>query len=67
MENYIEAQQINLNAAGYKGANGKVLTVDNIYGKNTQYAEAARDKDAATGGGPHSHKFTSGGTTAVAG
>lgn len=50
MENYIEAQQVNLNAAGYKGANGKTLTVDNIYGKNTQYAEAARDKDAASAG-----------------
>ena len=50
MENYIEAQQKNLNAAGYKGANGKALTVDNIYGKNTQFAEAARDLDAATGG-----------------
>ncbi len=50
MEKYIKAQQTNLNAAGYKGANGKVLTVDGIYGANTQFAEAARDLDAATGG-----------------
>lgn len=50
MEKYITGQQENLNAAGYKGANGKVLTVDGIYGANTQFAEAARDKDAASAG-----------------
>ncbi len=50
MEKYIKAQQVNLNKAGYKGANGKVLTVDGLYGANTQFAEAARDMDAATGG-----------------
>ncbi len=66
MEKYIEAQQVNLNAAGYKGANGKVLTVDGIYGANTQFAEAARDKDAADGGGgAHAHKFS--GTTSQGG
>ncbi len=66
MEKYIEAQQVNLNAAGYKGANGKVLTVDGIYGANTQFAEAARDLDASqSGGGSHAH--TLGGKTGVAG
>ncbi len=49
MDNYIEQQQLNLNAAGFKGANGKVLTVDNIYGPNTAFDEASRDAaEAAT-------------------
>jgi peptidoglycan hydrolase-like protein with peptidoglycan-binding domain len=66
MEAYIEAQQVNLNAAGYKGANGKPLTVDGIYGKNTQFAEAARDLDASQGGGLTDHAHTQGNTGGVA-
>ena len=67
MEKYIEAQQVNLNAAGYKGANGKVLTVDGIYGANTQFAEAARDLDASQGGGSHRHGISLSGQTAAGG
>lgn len=65
MEKYIEAQQENLNAAGFKGANGKVLSVDGVYGANTQFAEATRDLASRSGGGPHGHDFS--GTTSQGG
>jgi len=59
MTEYIKAQQENLRAAGYVGANGRPLTIDGIYGANTQFAEAARDKDAASASvGAHSHTAT---------
>ncbi len=67
MEKYITEQQKNLNAAGFKGANGRVLTVDGIYGANTAYAEASRDKAAAADGGSIPHKHPISGETGVAG
>lgn len=48
----IKGIQRGLNAAGFKGANGKVLTVDGIWGANTEHAFTAMAKAAKkTGGG----------------
>jgi hypothetical protein len=53
--------QRSLNAAGYKGSNGKVLTVDGAWGANTEYAFTTMAKAAkapATGGGITSAQAT---------
>lgn len=50
MEKWIKDEQENLNAAGFLGANGKVLDVDGINGANTKFARASRDAAAAEGG-----------------
>ena len=42
----IKGIQRSLNAAGFKGANGKVLTVDGLYGANTEAAFLAMCKAA---------------------
>lgn len=50
MTEIVEDIQKNLNAAGFKGANGKVLTVDGIWGTNTSFAHAAMCKAASSAG-----------------
>lgn len=47
MEEYILAQQENLNAAGFKDYEGKALAEDGVYGPRTKSAELARDRAAA--------------------
>ena len=47
VKEWIETVQASLNKAGYKGANGKALTVDGILGANTKFAMEERDRDAA--------------------
>jgi len=64
MKEYIEAQQKNLNNAGFRDYEGKVLAVDGVYGKRTQSAEAKRDSAAAVVAPPsgpspaHTHPFS---------
>ncbi len=58
MKEYVEAQQRNLNGAGFTDYDGKVLAVDGVYGRRTQSAEAKRDAAAASGSGgylAHTH------------
>jgi len=43
-----EGIQRALNAAGYRGANGKVLTVDGIWGSNTEHAFTSMANDASS-------------------
>ena len=60
MEEYVKAQQRNLNAAGFKDYEGKTLAVDGVPGKRTYSAQAKRDVAAADSGGAsdsHKHKF----------
>lgn len=45
-DDQIKAIQILLNAKGYKGKDGKVLTVDGALGTNTEYAITKLQKDA---------------------
>lgn len=47
-----EGIQRSLNAGGYRGANGKPLTVDGVWGSNTEYAFSAMVADASSQGGP---------------
>jgi hypothetical protein len=47
MQEYIRAQQKNLNAAGFTDHDGKQLKVDGIYGPKTQHAEGERDLAAS--------------------
>ena len=63
MKEYIEAQQRNLNAAGFTDQNGNSLVVDGIYGAKTEHAQHERDGAASDGGGsgpggPHTHTFS---------
>ena len=62
MEEYIRAQQENLNAAGFTDQNGNSLVVDGIYGAKTQFAQSERDQAAAGAGGgapgSHTHPFS---------
>jgi hypothetical protein len=46
VEEVVKGIQRSLNAAGFKGANGLVLTVDGIWGTNTEYAFTTMCKDA---------------------
>lgn len=67
MQDYVRAQQENLNAAGITDMNGDELAVDGIYGPKTQSAQLKRDVMATEGGGgmvPHTHPF--GGETGLA-
>ncbi len=47
LKELIQAIQTALNAGGFKGANGKALTVDGILGTNTQFALNAQATAAA--------------------
>jgi len=47
----VEDVQEALNAAGHKGANGKKLTVDGIYGPNTKHALVAAYRSGGSTGG----------------
>jgi hypothetical protein len=61
MKDYIEAQQQNLNAAGFRDQNGNPLVVDGVYGSKTKFAEGSRDTAAASSDGgsmPHSHSIS---------
>lgn len=50
VEDVVKGMQRSLNAAGFKGANGKTLTVDGIWGTNTEHAFTAMCKGSAEGG-----------------
>lgn len=58
MNDYIEAVQRSLNAAGFTDFNGDALVVDGTFGPKTESAIAKRDAAAASGGGSHSHTAT---------
>lgn len=64
MEQYVTAQQENLNAAGFTDFDDRPLVVDGVYGPRTQSAEAKRDAAAAESsqGGfqPHTHDLGTG-------
>ena len=60
MEEYIRAQQENLNDAGFVDQNGQSLVVDGVYGPKTIFAQGERDKAAASGGGGTHHHVTGG-------
>lgn len=66
----IKALQVQCNAGGFTGADGKALTVDGLLGKNTQHALNELAKAAAADGGaapkPHKHPIAAG-ETGVAG
>jgi hypothetical protein len=47
MQEYIRAQQENLNAAGFTDQDGEQLVVDGVYGPKTQHAEGQRDLAAS--------------------
>jgi hypothetical protein len=48
LEQMIKDMQKGLNTAGFKGANGQVLTVDGVWGPNTAFAWTEMAKDAAS-------------------
>ena len=51
MEAFVEAEQENLNDAGFRDSSGNRLDVDGLLGPKTQSAMLARDKAAKSGGG----------------
>ncbi len=51
VEEVVKGIQRSLNSSGYKGANGRDLTVDGIWGVNTEFAYTSMVADAASGGG----------------
>ena len=65
MKEYIKAQQVNLNVAGFTDYDGRSLVVDGVYGNRTQSAQLKRDSAAASDGLPndfieHTHKTDKG-------
>lgn len=58
VEEVTKGIQRSLNAGGYLGANGKPLTVDGVWGTNTEHAFTSMAKDAQSGGtGSHTHEM----------
>ena len=64
MQDYIRAQQENLNAANFTDQNGNSLVVDGVFGPKTQWAQLQRDLAAAEndggGGVPADHHHVTG-------
>jgi hypothetical protein len=70
MEEVVKGIQRSLNAGGYKGANGAILTVDGVWGSNTEHAFTVMVKDKGTQGpigpvGPVGPKGATGATGAT--
>jgi len=51
VEKVVKGIQRSLNTSGYLGANGVLLTVDGVWGPNTEFAHSAMTVDASSGGG----------------
>ena len=61
MQDYIRAQQGNLNAADFTDQDGLALVVDGVFGPKTAHAQAKRDLAASTTGGGGNHTHVTGG------
>ncbi len=51
VEEVVKGIQRSLNNSNYRGANGRALTVDGVWGPNTEFAHSAMTVDASTEGG----------------
>ncbi len=48
VEKVVKGIQRSLNTSGYKGANGRTLSVDGVWGPNTEFAHSAMTVDASS-------------------